>query len=150
MQRLIKGFAVGILCLQWSLPVSAQDEVFAVTCDPVIKNPDPLTNTSPTRLDAEGSFQLTCICPSPRLVTGGFIKLSIVSGESTTRNGLARIKLPDNDDFKEEINGIPYRETTTYDVNVSTLNGEILQGGDYSVAVKFELSSRPQCRFGGG
>lgn len=148
MQRLIKGLATVILCLQWSLPASAQPE-FAM-CDPVVGNPSPLVNTSPTELDAEGSFQLTCSCPSEKVVAGGAISLSTVSGQSTTRNGLPGIRQSDGDAFTENIMGISYSPSTTYFVRVSAPSGETLEAGSYSVAVKFELSSIPQCQFGGG
>jgi hypothetical protein len=154
MQRLIKGLAVGIFCLQWSLPASAQNP--PVTCGP-IGNPltgNPLPpgnplNASSTNLDATGIFQLTCTCPDETKITGGFIKLSIVPGQSMTRNGSATIM------FKgtvspNEIVGIPYEATTNYAVNVSAPTGEILQSGNYFVAVSFELSTSPQCQPDGG
>jgi hypothetical protein len=149
MQRLIKGFAVGILCLQWSLPASAQIILLPATCDPAISNPLPLTNTSLTELDAEGSFQLNCSCPEGTVVTGtddSFITLSIDALVSTTRNGTAGIRLSDSGSpFTEKIVRISYRSTTNYAVNVSAPSREILQAGDYSVSIKFELSDFPQC-----
>ncbi len=145
MQRLIKGFAVGILCLQWSLPASAQ--VVNATCS-VIGNPSSLViNTSSTDLNADGAFNLTCSCPDGLVVSanGASIGLSIVPGQSTTRNGLAGIKLLNDSTFTDRISGIPYGEIITYAVKVSAPSGQTLQFGSYSVAVKFELSALPQC-----
>jgi hypothetical protein len=147
MQRLIKGFAVGIFCLQWSLPASAQDP--PATCESVTKNPSPLTNTSLTQLDANGTFQQTCTCPSETTISGGFIKLSIVPVPTMTRNGLATIMLPSGTVSTNEIVNIPYQATTSYAVNVSAPTGETLQSGDYLVAVSFELSTSPRCAPGG-
>jgi hypothetical protein len=151
MQRLIKGFAVGIFCLQWSLPASAQNP--PVECGSV-GNPSPgnplppgnplLTNTSLTNLDATGIFQLTCTCPPGAIIDGGFIKLSIVPGQSTIPNGSVSIT-SDNRSSSDEIAEIPYKEITSYAVKVSSLTGQTLQAGSYSVAVRFELSTSPQC-----
>jgi hypothetical protein len=115
----------------------------------VIGNPFPLANVSSTELTAEGSFSLTCSCPPEMIATGGTIALSIVPGQSMTRNGLPSIMLPNGDAFSDEIVGIPYRKITNYAVNVSAPNGDILQAGNYFVAIKFELSAFPQCQFGG-
>jgi hypothetical protein len=158
MQRLIKGFAVGILCLQWSLPASAQ---MVADCK-VSGNPNPLpllANISSTKLDAEGFFRLTCFCDNSILPfainpMGAQVKLSIMEAMpasliSAQADPSAGIRLSGSSDFDLATIPVDYlggedEQTYRYSVRVSR-NGEPLQPGLYSVTVKFELSPLPQC-----
>jgi hypothetical protein len=150
MQRFIKGMAIGIFCLQWSLPVSAG----TASCEPIIKLAQPLIATGPfvTQIaTVEVSyFRLTCSCNAGEALMGT-ANLQIVDPK-VVRNGFATISSGSNNDL-EKISDIDLTVTTstpgvfeaevTYSVKVSTLNGEQLNAGPYSVTVQFE--SNPQC-----
>jgi hypothetical protein len=166
MQRLIKGFAAGLCCLQLSFPADAADN--EAHC-PVTRNAVRLTPNSlglATELRAVGSFfTVTCSCKMNNFVlvnnSSSTAKLSVIGTTPSSlilaqSNASAGISLSgNNDDFSSATIPTPYiipenqqtyEQTYGYFVRISTLNGEILPASpDYSVIVRFELSPLPQC-----
>jgi hypothetical protein len=142
MQRLIKGLAVGIFCLQWSLPTLAEQ----ANCSVEKLENNLLPNASPvTEIKADSYFRLNCTCPANLTLTENntpsTVELAIVS--SKTNNGSAQLIPPS--DMSYSISTNPKKEYP-YSVKIFTSDGNILRAAsDYSVAVRFDLLNPPQC-----
>jgi hypothetical protein len=175
MQRLIKGFAVGILCLPWSIPALAQNlpDELPATCTAVTSSVPPasLTVNTPSLLATSSGphFLLECRCLVPKRPAiqdnfnnplnpnGSTVKLSIIG--STPNNVSASIIASEGTNQSSTEIEIPYSlqdgETSSssssksfgYTAQVSSLDN--LQAGQYSVTVQFELIAQPVCASAG-
>jgi hypothetical protein len=163
MCKLVKCLAIAI-CLQWSLPASAEPETCVVSdklASLLIPNTSLATELTTTALSY---FTVRCSCTvaGETLVNNsGKVKLSIIQDSSSkVYNGLAGIRLSaSSGNFESEtmeenyqVNTlaavVEYEQSYSYFVKVSAPDGELLQAKpeDYAVAVRISLSSPPTCQ----
>jgi hypothetical protein len=154
MQRLLKGFAVGILCLQWSLPALAADAICEIVPEAPPRLLDRMPDALATELKATGYFVVKpCSCPEadplnpkvppeePTANPSSNVLFSII-GSNTYGNGSAEITPPTDLSYSLSPNSRQY----DYSVKISNMGVILLPGPNYFVEVKFELVDPPQCQ----
>jgi hypothetical protein len=158
MCKLVKFLAIAI-CLQWSLPASAEP-VTCVVSDKLASLLIPNASLATELTAALSYFTVRCSCTvaGETLVdNGGMIKLSIIQDSSSkVYNGLAGIRLSASsgnfesetmeENYQVNTSAAEYEQQYSYFVKVSAPNGELLEAKpDYAVAVRISLSNAPTC-----